>query len=205
MTDELFYFAGSPFARMARVLALEWDLPVTQTELPFPPPEMLFDLTPLGQVPVLKRGEGPPLFPTAIILEHLWQKAGAPSAAFDPERDRQILATIHAMGDALAGAKYQAWSGLGAQGTNRIGFDPAERHYRRFAHVLDWVEDHVDAGRITSEVSLTSVSLACLLLWTDVRDGPEWRPRPKLAKVADSLAQRPSFQATQPNAWAKDA
>jgi glutathione S-transferase len=47
----LAYFPGSPFARMARVLIEEWALPVDPDEWTFPPPEELFRLNPLGQVP----------------------------------------------------------------------------------------------------------------------------------------------------------
>ena len=45
---------GSPFARILRVLVREHGVKCEEVEIvEFPPPDTLFDLNPLGQVPVL--------------------------------------------------------------------------------------------------------------------------------------------------------
>jgi glutathione S-transferase len=192
------YFPGSPFARMARVLCREWALAVEDVEHRFPPPLDLFDLNPLGQVPVL-RVEAEAVFPTFLVLERLWEMAARPSEAYNPDRDRQLLLTILLAGDALVAALYQRWSGLGTVGPNYIGYDPAGRHLDRFDHVLGWAE-----ARLTSPpdaITVPAVALACLLLWSDARGGPAWRHHAGLADRVDILSRRKSFATTRPQEW----
>ena len=124
---ELLYFPSSPFARMARVLAREWRLDVTETEVPFPPPDGLFAATPLGQVPVLL-ADGVATFPTFEVLMRLWAMAGRPAGAYRPESERELLLTVLAAGDAVVAARYQRWAGLRNEAPNHIGYDPAERN-----------------------------------------------------------------------------
>lgn len=196
MADTLYYFAGSPFARMARVLVLEWDLPVIAEALDFPPPEFLFEMNPLGQVPVLRLDDGKCLAPTLVVLENLARRAGVKVPA-----ESQQLLTILQAGDALAAAKYQEWCGLGPVRDNVIGYDPGARNLERFARVLDWAEDEIAAGRIGPGITLPGVALACLLFWADAREGPEWRQHPGLAALAAGLEHRDSFVSTVPPAW----
>jgi glutathione S-transferase len=68
MPAELTYFPGSPFARMCRVVILEFGLPVEFVEHKFPPAKEMFDVNPLGQVPALIL-ENKTVFPTFLILE----------------------------------------------------------------------------------------------------------------------------------------
>jgi glutathione S-transferase len=49
---DLHYIDGSPFAGIARVLALEHDIALNTIEITeFPPPDGFFELSPLGHVP----------------------------------------------------------------------------------------------------------------------------------------------------------
>jgi glutathione S-transferase len=182
---------------MARVLVREWDLPVEEEEQTFPPDPALFDNNPLGQVPALILPDGRTLFPTLIVLEHLWRMAGEPADAYVPDRDRQRLLTILQACDALVAALYQNWTGLRPVADNLIGYDPAERNLARLARVLDWLEsDCPEPG-----IALNSVAIAALLLWCDARGGPAWRNRVRLADLADGLSVRPAFRATAPQPW----
>lgn len=197
---ELSYFPGSPYARMARVLISEWSLPITPVEWSFPPPDDLFRLNPLGQVPALVEG-GKALFPTFLILERLWDMAGRPDDGYRPEDERQMLLTTLQAGDAMVAAFYQDWCGLRPVATNHIGYDLGERHLRRFAGTLDWLEDHAGAGRLRPGMTLPGVAAACLLLWSEARGGPEWEGRERLWSIVRALEDRPSFQATVPQVW----
>lgn len=192
----LAYFPGSPFARMARVLVREWALPVEERELPFPPPNALFDDTPLGQVPVLRIGEEA-LFPTLIVLERLWEMAGRPPA-YDPDRDRQRLLVTLQMGDALVAALYMGWSGLCPVAANHVGFDLRDRHLERVTRGLAWLEPGVGAQE---PVHLPDLALACLLLWSEARGGPAPPFGPRIDALLAALSQRPSFEATRPQPW----
>lgn len=66
--DRLLYTPGSPFARAGRVPIRERGLPLAETECPFPSPEELFALNPLGQVPALVLGEERS-FSALVVLE----------------------------------------------------------------------------------------------------------------------------------------
>ncbi len=200
-TATLAYFPGSPFARMARILVIEWGLPVTPVQWTFPPSPELFALNPLGQVPALVLPDGTTRAPTLIVLEHLWEMAGSPAAAYDPARDRQTLLTILQAGDAVVASLYQRWAGLGSVGPNLVGYDPGARNLERFENALGWAEGLLSDGRIARGITLPGVALAALLLWLEVRDGPEWRNRPGLARLVDELSPRASFEATRPQPW----
>ncbi len=195
--DKLTYFSGSPFARMCRVMVIEWDLPVEPVEYAFPPGPDMFAINPLGQVPALIRGDGKTIFPTFLVLEALWKMAGRPST-YDADRDRQVLMTILQMTDAYVAACYQRWTGLGPVNRNAIGYDLAARHLDRVNSTLNWLET---AGSVTPGVTLPGVALACLCLWADARDGLDWRRYPGLAIVVQDLDQRDSFAQTTPRVW----
>jgi glutathione S-transferase len=198
---KLTYFSGSPFARMCRVLVIEWALPVTPVEYSFPPGPEMFAINPLGQVPALVADDGrPALFPTFLILEELWSMAGKPAAAYDPGRDRQLLMVILQACDAYAAACYYRWHGLGQVGRNAFDFTPRERNLDRVQNVLDWVENGV-LGKLEPGVTVPGVALACLCKWADAREGLDWRSRPGLAAVVEELALRRSFDATIPRVF----
>jgi glutathione S-transferase len=182
---------------MARVLVREWGLPVAEEEAPFPPPDWLFELNPLGQVPVLVIG-GERVFPTFVILERLWRMAGTPADAYAPDAERQLLVTVLHAGDALVGALYQRWAGLGAVGQNHIGYDPGERHLARFESVLAWLSSD---NRLRDGPNLPAVAVGCLLLWSDARGGPAWWRHERLDGLVSGLAGRASFRQTQPQPW----
>jgi glutathione S-transferase len=200
MDARLAIFPNSPFARMARVLAREWTLPVAEAEIAFPPPDEFFATSPLGQVPVLEVG-GEVLFPTLLVLERLWQMAGAPAPAYLPDTERQMLVTVLEAADAVVSALYQRWTGLGPVGPNAIGFDPAERNLARIPPVLAWLAARRREGRLRDGLTLPGVALACLVEWSDQRDGPVWRGHEGLERLVDALTSRESFRQTQPKRW----
>lgn len=195
----LAFFPGSPFARMARIFVREWALPVAEEEWPFPPPPELFELNPLGQVPVLVAGLDR-VFPTFEVLVRLWQMAGSPPDAWQPERERQTLLTVLAAGDALVAARYQRWAGLRQVEPNHVGYDPGARHMARFESVIAWTA----GNRLRDGLTLPGVAAACLLLWSDARGGPAWRGHRTLERLVGALAARDSFGQTEPQPWLPD-
>ena len=211
MTGMRLHFApGSPFARIVRVLLRELGIDCGEVELAdFPPPDRFFAVNPLGQVPALETADGT-LFPTRLIIDHLIalprvaSSSVAPAIRSTPGRwqDEQVLAVLLLMGDALAAIKYQAWAGLQPSGENLIGYDPAERHAERVERTLDWLKERATPeGFLPGLFSVQDITLACLLLWTDVRGGFPWRGRPKIEAIVDHCNARPSFEATKPQPW----
>jgi len=76
---------------MARVLVAEWSLPVTRTALAFPPDDALFEINPLGQVPVPIRDDGTSAFPSLVVLEDLCRVGSAgdlPDLVVEPLSER---------------------------------------------------------------------------------------------------------------------
>jgi glutathione S-transferase len=196
---KLAYFPGSPFARICRVLILEWSLPVEPVEQTFPTGTEMFPFNPFGQVPALLRDDGTSLFPTFLILEELWQMAGGPAEAYGPGDRQPLLVALQAT-DVHASMSYQKWTGLRPQAHNAIGFDLAERQRARVHTVLAWFERQAEAGVLRPGVTLPGVALACLCLWSDARERLDWR-HPHLARLVNDLAARDSFAQTGPQPW----
>jgi glutathione S-transferase len=204
---ELYYIDGSPFARIARVLAREHAVELQEIEVvEFPPADRFLAVNPLGQVPVLV-DNGRSYFPTRIVIDALLSSVSRPgegiaAAVARPDHrldDEQVLAIILAMGDAVAAHHYYKWAGIGPVETNRLGFDPAERNMVRVCRALDWLESHVDsAGFVPGLVSVQDIALACFILWTESRGPIAWRGRPKIEALLRNLEDRPSFRATIP-------
>ena len=204
---QLHYIDGSPFARIVRVLAREHGVAWQETEIvEFPPSDRLFELNPMGQVPVLV-ADGQAWFPTRVVIDVLLARVGANSAAVAtavarPERrleDEQTLAVILAMGDALASHHYYRWAGIGPTDRNRLGFDPADRNMVRVLQTLDWVERRLAGpGFWPDRIAVQDVALACFILWTESRGAIAWRGRPNLESLVARLEGRPSFAATVP-------
>lgn len=211
---QLYYIQGSPFARMARVLIREYQLPCDEVmHEEFPPPPDYFQVNPLGQVPALEDGNRT-YFPTRLVLKRLAAKASGAAAPrpgvvqqlFRPEfddHDDQLLTVLLAMGDMMVSVQYQKWAGLSAAAGNKLGYEPLQRNQDRVYRALDWAESQVTAsGFWPDATSIQDVILACLILWTESRGPIAWRGRPKLEAMVKRLETRPSFIATAPIALA---
>lgn len=179
----LYYVDGSPFARLIRVLVREWTYPTTEVELPFPLPDDFFDLSPLGQVPVLRTKEKV-LFPTAAIASYLSGSTG------QKLYDTQLLAAF-----------YQEWAGLvPGPKKNALGFDPATRNLERVRPFLDWV-----AQRINPKApGAPEFALGCILNWVDSRRPIDCQHPEVIMELVRSLEDRASFQETMPAPWSAD-
>lgn len=198
-------FPGSPFARMARVLILEWALPIEVQVYPFPPPPEVFRHTPLGQIPFLLLGDET-VFPTSEILERLWAEAGQPTDVFAPERgDRKVVLTTLLAGDAMVAAYYQGWTGLGRVGTNHVDIDLMERNLARLDRALGWLDGLRRTGELRDGLTLGGVAAACIIRWGADRAPDErpllWRQNRDLAALVDELEARESFRQTAPPPW----
>ena len=198
---KLYYVDGSPFARLSRALILDWNLPVEMIELSFPLDKSYFKENPLGQVPLLKT-VGENIFPTLQIAEQLWamtEEASIPT--FDPLADRQMMTVLLAMGDMMASAAYQEWSGLEQTKPNLLGFDPGERNMERVQATLDWIESQAGKWLCWDEVSVADYALASMLLWSESRRPIQWKDRPKIKRIVDAVSMGENFASTAPGPW----
>ncbi len=198
---KLYYVGGSPFARLCRILIDEWHIPVQKVEVSFPLPDDFFEISPVGQVPVLKT-VGETIFPTSQVVEQLWAMTEEAKEPFwDPLADRQLLAVVLDIGNFLVAANQQKWAGLESVGTNKLGFDPAERHMVRVGKCLNWIEAQSQTWLKGDEPNVCDYALACILLWADDRRAFEWHHHTKIAGIVDKLQKRPSFECSAPPPW----
>ena len=167
---------------------------MTETQLPFPLPASFFDISPLGQVPVLTTPSDT-LFPTAAIVSFLSDTTDQPGF------DTQLLAALLSWTDSLVAAFYQEWSGLvPGPGGNALGFDPAARSLERVEPFLDWVTPRLNPDT----PSAPEFALGCILWWIKSRRPIPYRNIDRITDLQRALDTRSSFQETIPAPWSPD-
>ena len=200
---KLFYSQPSPFARKVIVAAHELGLidrmtlekvsvtPVSQNDL-------VAASNPLAKVPTLVLDDGQALFDSRLIVDYLdtvGDRALAPREG--PARWRVLteLAQADGLMDAALLACYEAflrpeplrwdeWT-QGQLGKVRRALDAFEATERR-------------AG---DDLGIADIGVACGLGYLDLRfPGEAWRNgRPRLTAFYETISQRPSWAATDPN------
>ena len=191
---QLFYSSGSPYARAVRIALRETGLldRVEERETTLRDPKaVVLPHSPVGRVPTLVLADGTVLTETALLLPYLDTLGGAypllPPATLS--RFGQVLGLLEGMAvwnRELRRPEHERSPGVIALETIRVN---------RVADTLEaqgWVApDQPDAADIL---------LGCALGYAERRHRAwRWRDdRPVLTRFFDSLAERPSFQATVP-------
>jgi glutathione S-transferase len=200
---KLYITAGSPYARLARMIVIEKGLQsrvaevVAKTRAPDSP---FYPINPSGRVPYLVCEDGFGLEESAAICEYLDSLDGAP-----------ILSRPFAL-QALAAVRFDAralsfldglavwFRELVRQSGERSATVIAHEHARAL-RLLDWWEEQIEAPWMTGPLNIAQLRLGCALGFAlRIRDF-DWRPgRPRLARWFESFAERPSYKATEPPA-----
>lgn len=203
-THILYHSPTSPYARKVVILLHETEQlsnvriqPAMGT--PLEPGSMPLEQNPLGKIPALERPEGPALYDSRVICRYVDDLAGG---RFYPEPPRlwdtlTLEATADGILDAALLMVYE----------NRV-----RPEHLRFE---EWVEsqwakviralDSVEAGwmeHLNGPLEMGQIATGAALGYLDLRHNErDWRAtRPELAKWYDAFSQRPSMQATIPNA-----
>ena len=198
---KLYITAGSPYARMVRIVILEKGLEsrveviAAQTRLADSP---YYRINPSGRVPYLVRGDGVGLEESAVICAYLDHLDGRP--AFDPPAGDQAWEARR-----LEGLARSMVDGLAVWG-REIVRPPDERspavlqhEAQRSRRMADLWESEIDHPLMRGPLSLAQITLACGLGLEARNPYLRWRPgHPKLCAWFDSIAARPSFAATAP-------
>ena len=192
----------SPYTRKARVVLAEKRIDYEFiVDLPFDAATQVPDYNPLGKVPVLVLDDDTTIFDSRVIAEYL--DNASPVTRLIPEDTRQRIQVRR--WEALADGCTDAVVAMVMEKRRPAEFQYGEWLSRQQAKVdraLQAMSEDL-AQRVWccgGFFNLSDVAVGCCLGFIDLRL-PElaWRKSyPNLAKLAEKLAQRPSFRDTVP-------
>lgn len=195
---KLFYAAGSPYARIVRVVLRETGLDriVEEIEVALRDPSSgLLPFNPGGKVPTLQLDDGTILNETLLVLIHLdTRHAGRKLLPLDGSDGWKTLSRVGAGIAFLDGIS--VWNRelrFGQSAAGVIAMETARAD--RVAHAL---ERQVALGEFGGPLDAAQIVLGAALENAARRHKVwDWRPRrPRLAGFLDEIARRPSFAAT---------
>ncbi|MEP4378740.1 MAG: glutathione S-transferase [Alphaproteobacteria bacterium] len=199
---KLIYSAASPYARKARIAAIEsgvGDKLEMDAINPWEDPAGFRDINPVGKVPTLVRDDGPPLYQSNLVCEYL-DSQGSTRIYPDPGPARwtalRQLAAADGILDASVLERMEGMFHEGAAASAKL----IDRQELSVNAALDQLE--AEAGDLSGPVTIGQIAVACALGYRDFRFADaDWRGgRPKLAAWFDAFAARPSMTATDPEA-----
>ena len=198
---KLYITAGSPYARIARIVILErWlegrvEIVPAQTRLAESP---YYRVNPSGRVPYLVRDDGVGMEEASVICRYLDHLDGRPVfdlPAGDPEWDASRLGALaSSLLDGLS-----VWGREIVRPENEQSPTIIRHETDRAWRMADLWETEIEHPLMHGALNLVQITLACAL-GLEVRNPQlRWRPgHPKLSAWFDRIAARPSFTATAP-------
>jgi glutathione S-transferase len=199
---KLIYSAASPYARKARVAAIEsgvGDKLETQGIMPWEDPAGYRDVNPVGKVPALVRDDGPPLYQSNFVCEYL-DSQGTTKIYPDPGPARWTALRQIAAADGILDASVA----VRMEGMFHEGDTASTKFIDRQELSVDMAMDQLEteATDLSGAVTIGQVAVACALAYRDFRfAGIDWRAaRPNLAAWFAIFAERPSMIETDPEA-----
>ncbi len=195
---KLFYAAGSPYARIIRVVLRETGLidRVPEEEVTLRDPHSaLLPHNPGGKVPALQLDNGTVLNESLLVLLYLDTQHGGrkllPMDGSDGWRTLADLGRAYAFLDAVTVWNRELRFGLRAPGVIALETTRAERAADAFEQALGdgHYQGPIDAAQIVLGAALENVARRHKV-WA-------WRAgRPRLAALLEAITRRPSFTAT---------
>ena len=195
---KLFYAAGSPYARIARVVLRETglDRAIPEEEVTLRDPNSsLLPFNPGGKVPTLELDDGTILNESLLVLLYLDTMHGGRKLLPMDGSDR--WKTLSRVGGAIAFLDgISVWNRELRFGQSTPGVLALERS--RADRVADRLEAELAAGAYAGPLDAAQIVLGAALencarrhkVW-------DWRPNhPRLSAFLDEIARRPSFAAT---------
>lgn len=197
----------SPYVRKVRIVLAEKKLEYKlELDDPWSAQPKVVQSNPLGKVPCLVLEGGEAMFDSRVIVEYV--DTLSPVGRLIPERGRERaeVRTWEALADgvmdaAIAARMEQHWGGRTAEQRSQAWIE------RQLGKVdLSLVAMSKALGERNwccgLHLSLADIACGCALGYLDFRfPAIDWRARhPNLVRLADKLAQRPSFAQTLPPA-----
>lgn len=196
----LYCSANSPYARKARVIALELGIEGKVDLLDADPRDGssgFWEVNPLAKIPVLELDDGRRLYDSPVICEYLVAEFGGQSLLVAPGQDVWDVRTLAALADGTMDAAMLVRLEMMRPESERSPTDMkkqmaiAARGFDRLQALLADRDDRPDLG---------TIGAACCIAWVMFRH-PEtdWLgPRPGLAAWYDRMVARPSLARTAP-------
>jgi glutathione S-transferase len=196
----------SPYVRKVRIVMAEKKLDYQfVTEDVWSPQTSIHTSNPLGKVPCLVMEGGEAVFDSRVIVEYLDTLSPVGKLIPPGGRERAEVKTWEALADGLLDAALTArmeamWTGRADAQRCQAWID---RHLDKIQHALKAMSQGLEDKPFCSGIhlSLSDIAVGCAVGYLDFRF-PEidWRtPYPNLHKLYEKLAQRASFQDTQPS------
>ncbi len=195
---KLYITAGSPYARIARIVILEKGLaqrveiilaPTRMTDSPY------YKINPSGRVPFLVCDNGIALEESALICAYMDHIDGQPIFDWRADADwpvRRLEALARSFMDGLA-----VWSRELGRPANERSPTTLAHEAQRSVRMADLWESEINHSAMHGPLNFAQITLACAL-GMDARNANfKWRPgHPKLCAWFDAFAKRASFVAT---------
>lgn len=190
----------SPYARKARVLIHEKQLPVEfVVEDPWTPDSPIIAKNPLGKVPVLEIAPGQYYFESALVvhfLDHVDGKSLTPTDA----RNYWQAQWWQALGNGIIDAVILRVLETRRPPEHQLQ-DRMEREAQRVHRAIALAEQTFAGGQflLADRCTLADLVLGVALQYVDFRYPHDWRATsPRLAAWHAGIAARPSFMETLP-------
>ena len=172
-----------------------------QEVTPWAPDNPVHEWNPLGKVPVLVLDDGSRLFDSRVIVEYLDTVSPVSKLIPEPSRQRIVVRRWEALADGICDAALEIVV-EGRRPARQQSKEWTARQRRKVdAGVAELARDLGDKPWCNGEAyTLADIATGCALGYLDLRH-PDiaWRDaNPNLARLAEKLGKRPSFQDTVP-------
>jgi len=192
----------SPYTRKARVVLAEKKIDYEfVVDVPYEADSHVSDFNPLGKVPVLVLDDDTTVFDSRVIVEYL--DHASPVARLIPENTRQRIQARR--WEALADGCTDATVALVVERRRPAALqwpDAMARQQQKVERAIDAMAQELGAKSwcCGDFFNLSDIAVGCCLGFLDLRlpDLPWRKTHSNLARLADKLAQRPSFRDSVP-------
>ena len=192
----------SPYGRKVRVVLLEKKIPFQlQVENPWQADSVVSSLNPLGKVPVLVLEDGESVFDSRVIVEYLDHVSPVAHLIPGEPKSRMVVRGVEALADGVTDAAVAVYLEKKRAPAQQSG-DWLVLQEKTLFRGLEALSEALGEKPwyLGNSMTLADVACGCMLGYLDLRFAEiDWRgAHPNLAKLADKLAQRPSFKETVP-------
>lgn len=193
----------SPYVRKVRVVMADKKLDFSfEQENVWAPETTIQQLNPLGKVPCLVMEDGSTLYDSRVIAEYLDTISPVCKLLPPNGRDRAEVKVWEALADGVIDAAVLAFVERRDRAPEQQSAKWIERQMGKVQAGLREMSARLGESSYCMGIhyTLADVAVGCALGWMSLRfPGIDWRgDYPNLARLADKLAERPSFRDTAP-------